>query len=194
MVDPTTFKSFFEKANPYDQYVATGSADQQASWKAFHGRVKLNAEQQSLLGGFTRKLNVLVISGTWCGDCVQQVPMLDAIAKATANAGAGAINLRIIDRDAGKALSDQVKVCGGNRVPTVLFANEDFEFCGLSTDKSISRLRGLAARSLGAACPLPGAPIESDEVAATLQDWVNDFEKMHLLVRLSAKLRDRHGD
>ena len=96
--------------------------------------------------------------------------------------------------DAHRDLSDQIKICGGNRVPTVLFLSEDFEFCGLSTDKSLSRLRALAAKSLGASCPLPGAESPADELAATLQDWVNDFEKMHLLVRLSPKLRQRHGD
>jgi hypothetical protein len=72
--------------------------------------------------------------------------------------------------------------------------NEDFEFVGSAGDKSLSRLRALAAKTLGAACPIPGAAIGTDELAAGLQDWLNDFERVHLLLRLSPKLRQRHAD
>jgi thioredoxin-like negative regulator of GroEL len=190
MLTPTELKDAFEAGLDYACYVATGTADQQASWKRFHGQVALTADQRALLGTFTRRMPVLVISGTWCGDCVQQVPMFDHVARASG----GAIDLRLVDRDVQKALSDRVKICGGNRVPTVIFMNEDFEFIGLAGDKSLSRFRALAARSLGAACMLPGASIPKDEIAATVQDWVNEFERCQWLLRLSAKLRERHGD
>lgn len=180
----------FERALSYDAYVATGSPDQVQAWGKVHARVALTTPQRSLISSFSRRLNVLVSSGIWCGDCSAQCPMIDHIA----NANPGVIALRFVDRDAHRDLSDQIQVCGGNRVPTVLFLSEDFEFCGLSTDKSLNRLRSLAAKALGASCPLPGAETPADEIAATLQDWVNDFEKMHLLVRLSPKLRQRHGD
>jgi len=76
----------------------------------------------------------------------------------------------------------------------VVFMNEDFEFVGLAGDRTLSRYRALAARMLGASCPLPGAPVPEDEIAATLQDWVEEFERAQLLLRLSGKLRQRHGD
>jgi hypothetical protein len=41
---------------------------------------------------------------------------------------------------------------------------------------------------------LPGASVASDEVSATLQDWVSEVEWAHLIVRLSPRLRQRHGD
>jgi hypothetical protein len=41
---------------------------------------------------------------------------------------------------------------------------------------------------------MPGAPLDADELAATIQDWSDEFERVALLVRLSAKLRQRHGD
>jgi hypothetical protein len=47
---------------------------------------------------------------------------------------------------------------------------------------------------LGPACPLPGAPLPDDELAATLQDWLNEFERIELLLRLSPRLRRKHGD
>jgi hypothetical protein len=85
-------------------------------------------------------------------------------------------------------------ICGGLRVPTVLFLSEDFEFISIHGDKSLSRLRAKAAKSLGASCPLPAAGVNTDETAATLADWVREFEFAHLVVRLSPKLRERHDD
>jgi hypothetical protein len=55
-------------------------------------------------------------------------------------------------------------------------------------------MRAKAAKSLGASCPLPGAGVDADEAAATLADWVREFELAHLVVRLSPKLRERHND
>jgi len=190
MLNPTVLKAHFESALPYGAYVASGSPDQQQSWAAFHAKVRLTDQDRTLLASFVRRLNVLVLSGTWCGDCVQQVPILDSIARASS----GAVVLRIADRDAHRDLSEQVMICGGRRVPTVLFLNEDFEFIGLAGDSTLSRLRAKAARALGAACPLPGAEVPRDEIAATARDWVDLCEQFHLLVRLSPKLRERHGD
>jgi hypothetical protein len=52
----------------------------------------------------------------------------------------------------------------------------------------------LAARQLGASCPLPGAMVDADEVGATRQDWLDELERVQLLCRLSPKLRQRYGD
>jgi len=34
----------------------------------------------------------------------------------------------------------------------------------------------------------------ADELNATLQDWLNEFERVQLLLRLSTRLRQIHGD
>jgi thioredoxin-like negative regulator of GroEL len=190
MPSTAELKSHFDRALPYDPYVASGTPSQQPGWANFHIKVQLTDAQRGVLSAFSRRINVLVLSGTWCGDCVQQVPMFDHIARASRNA----IALRIADRDEHNDLSEAFTICGGRRVPTVLFLNEDFEFMGLAGDSTLSRLRAKAARSLGAACPLPGADVPADEIAANLQDWVNEFERVHLLARLSPKLRQRHDD
>lgn len=189
MITPDLLRSSFEAGLPYDRYVATGSPDQQANWARTHTRVALTPDQQRVVRGFSRRLPVLVTSGMWCGDCAQQCPIFDHIARLGT-----AVDLRFVDRDVHKPLADAVRICGGNRVPTVLFLNEDFEFVALAGDKSLSRLRHAATTQLGSACPVPGAAEPADLLAATVQDWVNDFERAHLIVRLSAKLRQRHGD
>ncbi len=190
MLTPSLAHSSFSAGLEYAAYAATGNADQQASWRAFHQKVLLTLAQRDLLASFTRRVNVLAISGVWCGDCVQQMPMLDHIARANPRV----LQVRFVDRDEHKEVAEQVRICGGLRVPTVLFFSEDFEFLSLYGDKSLARLRAIAQRSLGAACAVPGAPVAGEEVAATFQDWVSEFERAHLTARLSPKLRQRHGD
>lgn len=180
----------FEAGLEYDAYVATGTAQQRENWRAAAERVRLTDAQRSLVAGFAREMPVLVSSGVWCGDCVAQVPMLRTIERANPKT----IRVRIVDRDEHKDLSEQIQICGGLRVPTVIFMNELFEFVGVLGDRTLSRYRALAAKNLGASCPLPGAPVPPDEGAATLADWVAEFERVQLLLRLSPKLREAHGD
>ena len=180
----------FERAVPYDGYVAAGKPNEQDNWRTFHARVSLNGAQRTLIAGFVRQINVLCLSGTWCGDCVQQCPFLERIAEANP----GRITVRFLERDPNKDVSDLLKICGGNRVPVTIFLNEEFEFVSITGDRTLNRYRALAAKRLGAACPLPGAPAPPDEIAAQLQDWVDEFERVQLLLRLSPKLRQRHGD
>ena len=69
MLAPQFLRSKFEAALPYADYVASGTPDQQAMWKATHSRVSLSASQRTLVASFNRRVNVLVSSGLWCGDC-----------------------------------------------------------------------------------------------------------------------------
>jgi thiol-disulfide isomerase/thioredoxin len=180
----------FEAALPYDRYVATGKPEQQPAWQRIYDQVRLTDAQRGLLRGFVRELNVLVVSGIWCGDCAQQCPLLEHIAATNP----AKIHLRFVDRDEHAGLSARLRMNGGQRVPVALFLGEDFEFVSLLGDRTLARYRALAARQLGPSCPLPGAPVPSDELAATLQDWLNEFERVQLLLRLSARLRQKHGD
>ena len=180
----------FAKALDYSSYLATGTAEQQRRWNQFCELISLNDAQRQLIGGFVRRMHVLVVSGIWCGDCVQQVPLLQKIAEA----GPNTISLKIIDRDAHKELSSQLRVNGGDRVPIALFLAEDFELCSIYGDRSLNRYRALAAKQLGASCPIGIVPPDAGEVRATLTDWLGEFERVQLMLRLSARLRQLHGD
>jgi len=183
-------RSKFDGALPYDEYVATGDARQRDNWTSFHASVSLTDAQHRLVSSFTRRINVVVSSGIWCGDCVQQCPMFDHIERANPEA----VKVRFVDRDEHADLAEKVQICGGLRVPMAVFANEDFDLCALYGDRSLTRYRALAAKKLGTSCPLPGAPVEESEIAGTLQDWIDVFERVHLMFRTSTKLRERHGD
>jgi hypothetical protein len=180
----------FARGLAYEDYVATGNPDQRRHWRDFFSQARLTDGQQRLLAGFSREMKVLVVSGVWCGDCVQQCPLLARIAAANP----ACIQLRFFDRDRHAELSGRLRICGGARVPVAVFVAEDFEFCSLAGDRTLARYRALAARQLGPSCPLPGAAVPADEVAATLQDWVDEFERVQLMLRLSGRLRQKHGD
>jgi thiol-disulfide isomerase/thioredoxin len=180
----------FQTALAFDRYVATGKPEQQAAWQKIYEQARLSDAQRSLLRGFVREMNVLVVSGIWCGDCVQQCPLLARIAEAAPER----VHLRFVDRDAHPDLSARLTINAGHRVPVALFLAEDCELVAVFGDRTLARYRALAARQLGPTCPLPGAPVSDDELAATLQDWLNEFERVQLLLRLSGRLRQKHDD
>lgn len=192
------YRSQFERAKPFADYVRTAKAHEAEGWNAFHARVTLTQAQRALVAGITRRVNILCISGTWCGDCVQQVPILARIEEANpadrAHPDAPGIDLRIVDRDEHIDLSDAHRLCGGNRVPVMIFLTELFDLAAVAGDRTLSRYRALLARQMGPACLLPGAPIPADELGASVQDWLNEVERVAIMLRLSGKLRQKHGD
>ncbi len=181
-------KSKYEAGLGWEEYLATDTA-KAVNWRKVYDQVDLTPSQQRLVGGFTRNVKALCVSGIWCGDCVQQVPLFQRIAEA-----GPVVDLRYVDRDEHLDLAEQIKINAGLRVPMVIFMAEDFEPVAIAGDRSLTRYRAMAAKSLVAACPLPGAPVPDDQLQATLQDWLDEFERVHLLLRLSGRLRQKHGD
>lgn len=173
----------------WPDYLATGKPAQRDAWNAVYNQVSLSDSQRKLLADFKRDMKVICLSGIWCGDCVQQGPLLQRIDEA-----AERITLVWLDRDEHKDLAARVQINQGLRVPTVIFLSEDDEFCGLYGDRTLTRYRAMADSQLGPACPIPGAPIPIDELLATMQDWLDEFERIQLLLRLSPRLRQKHND
>jgi hypothetical protein len=180
----------FAAALPYGHYVATGTDVQQRRWQQVYDTTRLTAEQTRLLAGFVRDLKILIVSGIWCGDCVQQCPLVQRAAEANA----ARIDLRLLDRDQHRDLTEQVRLNGGDRVPVVLFLAEDYELCGVYGDRTLHRYRALGAQQLGPSCPTGLTPPPTDELAATLQDWIDEIERIQLMLRLSARLRQKYND
>jgi thioredoxin-like negative regulator of GroEL len=190
MLSSSFLSDKFAQALPYDEYLKTGTDEQRRRWQQVYDVAQLLAPQREMVEGFVRQMRILVVSGIWCGDCVQQVPLIQRVAEANPEK----IDLRIVDRDAAADLSEQLRINAGNRVPAVLLLAEDFEFCALAGDRTVSRYRALALRQLGAACPTGIVGPDADEMAATLADWLGEIERVQLMLRLSARLRKKHGD
>jgi thiol-disulfide isomerase/thioredoxin len=180
----------FAAAAPYAEFLERhGTAEQRERWAAFRSRVALSPQQRGILSGFVRRMPVLVLAGAWCGDCVNQCPIFDHFA-----AAAPSIDLRFLDRDALPDIAAHLKVCGGQRVPVVAFFSEDFTPILFYGDRTLSSYRASAATQLGESCASGVAPPPADAIAAVIGDWLDQFERVHHILRLSARLRQVHGD
>jgi len=135
----------FASGLPYDSYLRTGTAEQQRRWNQVHDAARLTEAQQQLVGGFVRQMKILVFSGIWCGDCVEQCPLIHRIAEANP----AKIDLRFIERPRDAELISELRINGGSRVPVVLFLSEDTQWCcATAGDRTINRYRALAFRRL----------------------------------------------
>jgi len=187
-MNATYLRKKFDAGLSWEAYLATDT-ERAPKWQAIYDQVNLDPRQRSLVEGFAREVRMLCVSGIWCGDCVQQGPLIQRIAECSPT-----IDLRWIDRDEHADLAEQIKINDGLRVPVVIFMAEDYEPVSIYGDRTLTRYRAIAARAFGASCALPGAPVPDDELQATLQDWLDEVERVHLLLRTSGRLRKLHGD
>jgi thiol-disulfide isomerase/thioredoxin len=182
--------SQFASALPYDRYVQTGSDEQQRRWSRVYEAARLSDTQKQLVAGFAREMKVLIFSGIWCGDCAEQCPLIQRIAEAnSAN-----IDLRFTERPREGELIPELRINGGNRVPVAVFLSEDNEWCATAGDRTINRYRALALRKLGPLCPTGIVAPDKEELEATLGDWLNEVERVQLMLRLTPRLREKYRD
>ena len=184
------FLDQFASALPYDRYIQTGTDEQQRRWRQVYDAARLTDTQKQLVGNFVRGMKILIFSGIWCGDCVEQCPLIHRIAQANPEK----IDLRFIERARDGALLPELRINGGNRVPVVLFFSEDNEWCATAGDRTINRYRALAHRKLGPICPTGIVAPEREEIDATLGDWVDEVERVQLMLRLTPRLRQKYQD
>lgn len=184
----TDLERVFQSGLDWNAYMGT-DPEKAAPWLELYGNHQLDESQTRLLNGFRRTMRVLMISGIWCGDCVRQGPLLQRIAEANT-----CIDLRFVDRDLVPEIMGQLSINGGQRVPMVLFMAEDWEPVSVAGDRTLNYYRHMMSSKLGISCPMPGAPTDEGMIRSVTQDWIDEFERVHLLLRLSGRLRQIHGD
>jgi hypothetical protein len=174
-----TYKAFLDRyANP----------EQRRRWDDTYAAMSLTSDQTALLESFVRNMQVVVLAGAWCGDCINQCPAFERFAQATPT-----IQVRYFDRDVDADVAAELYTCGAARVPCVVFLSEDGQFCGRYGDRTISKYRKMMSSLGGAACPT-GLLTADAERNAVVQDWLNEFERIHAMLRTSSRLRQLHGD
>jgi len=184
------FRAAFQGGAGYREYVATGSERQRAAWeRADQALPPLPEDAGARLDPAGRIVNVLCLSGIWCGDCVRSVPIVARLAEAAGPS----VSLRLVDRDQLPELRDELRVLGAMRVPVTVFLTEDFHEIGRYGDRPLVVYREKAATELGAACPLPGSA-DGGMLRAETDEWLDVFERMILMARLAPPLRARPGD
>lgn len=167
--------SHFDAALPYDRFLTSfGSAGDKARWDRAREAVALTDDQRALLAKFTRRTNVLVLAGAWCGDCAAQCPIFERFAEA-----APTLAVRYLDRDAHPGAQQELRINGGDRVPVAVFFSEDGFEVARYGERTLAAYRKMAGEAAG-----------GDEVA----DWLREFERVQWILRLSPRLRKLHGD
>src|ERR1700687_4913264 len=180
----------FASGFSYDRYLQTGTEEQRRRWTQVYEAAHLTDAQKQLVGGFVREMKILIFSGIWCGDCVQQCPLIYRIAETNS----AKIDLRFVERPKESELPPELRINAGSRVPVVIFLSEDNEWCAPAGDRTINRYRALAQARLGPLCPTGIVAPEKGELDATLGDWLHEVERAQLMLRLTPRLRQKYQD
>ena len=89
------FRAIFERALPYGPFLKKyATPEQQQRWQGVFDQVNFSMEQKTLFAGFRRKMNVLCMTGAWCGDCVAACPIYERLAQLNPKC----IDLRYVNR------------------------------------------------------------------------------------------------
>jgi len=180
----------FQQGLPYAEFLAKYASDaHKVRWHQMHGMVMLKPEQHALLASFKREMGVLCLAGAWCGDCINQCPIFDRFA-----AAAPVIRVRYLDRDEHADVQRELKINGGDRVPVLVFFSEDGFEVARYGERTLSKYRQMAGEQAGAYCPT-GITAPGDTILQHVtQDWLNEFERVQWILRLSPRLRQKHAD
>jgi thiol-disulfide isomerase/thioredoxin len=168
------------------RYATTSHAQR---WAATYDKVELTPAQRAVLAAFRRETNVLVLAGAWCGDCSGQCPIFERFVEM-----APSLKVRYLDRDDHSDVQELLQINGGNRVPVVVFFNEDGQEVARYGERTLSQYRSLAAQLGGAGCPTGIVAAGTPLLAQMTQDWLDEVERVQWILRLSPRLRARHGD
>ena len=190
-MDREVLERKFAQGLGYRDFVALGEPEgHRPPWDERYGQLELSPQQDELVGSFVREMNVLCLTGTWCGDCALQGSAMQRIADANPET----IHLRYLQRSEEHAdLIVKATINQGFRVPVTWFLAEDFEPVGWFGDRTLSRYRSMARKGLGEAINVADPP-PRDPVREVLREVLDEFERVQLLLRLSTRLRQKHGD
>jgi hypothetical protein len=180
----------FQQGLPYADFLKRYANDgQKVRWHQVHGLVMLTSAQRQLLGSFSRTMNVVCLAGAWCGDCINQCPIFEHFGHATPT-----IQVRYLDRDDHADAQRELKICGGDRVPVIVFFSEDGYEVARYGERTLGKYRQLVHDLTGPACPTGIVAPGDTLLQHVAQDWLNEFERVQWLLRLSPRLRQLHGD
>lgn len=172
-----------------DFLVKHGAPAHQKRWQATFDAVRLTDDQATLLKAFKREMNVLVLAGAWCGDCSGQCPIFDRFAEA-----APVIRVRYIDNAEHADVQQELSINGGKRVPVAVFFSEDGYEVLRYGERPLAKYRQMAGALGGDSCPTGIGASADPLLARVTQDWLNEFERVQWILRLSGRLRQKHDD
>jgi hypothetical protein len=220
---PFDLNAVFQRALPYEPFLQKyATPEHRDRWARVYAAAALTPAQVDLLATFRRKMNVLCMAGPWCGDCVNACPIYQRIAEASP-----LINLRFINRvqnfdaavtSAGDlspgqsgphggyasvdawdvAAARELSICGGPRVPMLVFLSEDGYECERYGERTLVTYREkamkLLANTVGASCPTGLMLPAADVLSANVAEWFTHFERVQWMLLTSPRLMKLHGE
>ncbi len=105
---PYDFGARFSSGLTYTAFLDRyATPEQRRRWDETHAAIRLTLEQRSLLESFVRDMQVIVLTGAWCGDCINQCPAFERFSECTPR-----IQVRYFDRDVDADLAAEMHTCG----------------------------------------------------------------------------------
>jgi thiol-disulfide isomerase/thioredoxin len=180
----------FSVALPMDHFLSKyGTAAHRTRWKETFDSIRLTDAQANLLRAFKREMNVLVLAGAWCGDCSGQCPIFDRFAEA-----APVIKVRYLDNADDADVQQELSINGGKRVPVAVFFSEDGYEVLRYGERPLSKYRQMIRDATGVSFATTLGASTDPLLTQVVQDWLDEFERVQWLLRLSARLRQKHAD
>lgn len=145
----------FEQGMTYEQYKAQMTRNQER-FAANERELALAPADLAAFQGLPQPLHVLVIAEDWCGDVIDNLPILGRIAQES-----GKLDLRVFLRDQNLDLIDQYLKEGQFRsIPVFVFFDDAFNEIGRFIERTeiVTEKRAQARRELYAQHPEFGSP------------------------------------
>jgi hypothetical protein len=111
-------------AIPFTRFVQDAEANREM-WQVMERRARVPEELLDRVRELPGKLYLLVLVEDWCGDAVNTVPPIAALAQAAPN-----LELRVLGRDTNADLMDAHLTHGSRSIPVVIVLDEEFEEIG----------------------------------------------------------------
>ncbi|MBT2162710.1 thioredoxin family protein [Zobellia barbeyronii] len=88
--------------------------------KRFDKTVKVSPEDAATIAKLVRKVQLIVLTESWCGDAAPALPVINKVAQLNDN-----INLKVVLRDENVDLMNRFLTNGGMSIPKLIFWDEE---------------------------------------------------------------------
>jgi hypothetical protein len=115
-----SLKKRYENAATFEEFLRTASANAEL-WRAMAARAQVSDEVLHDVESIGGHWHLLVLAEDWCGDAVNTLPVLAALANRATN-----VDLRILPRDTNPDLMDAHLTGSSRSVPVVMLLDANY--------------------------------------------------------------------
>jgi len=110
----------YQQGHTFQEHIAAAKKNREL-WVALAGRAQVPADLLARAAALPGRWYLLALSEDWCGDAVNTLPAVAALADAAPN-----LELRILERDRNPDLMDAHLTNGARAIPIVMILDERF--------------------------------------------------------------------